>query len=286
MTNKDTLLWDLCDTHCGSKFGLMIPDPFIDYGGDAHYPTYSQKIIWEVFKKSIDRVAVARRRKRLIIVLAGDLTEGIHHAETDIISPSIFDHVKIFKEALKYALKEVGFNKKKGDQIYFIRGSIAHGGKMNEAIQTLADGFGGVPDPDDHTLLHTHLLLDVNGLLYDYAHEGIRVGYRQWTEANNIRYHVLDSMMERIATHHPIPRTYKRAHLHKFVQSGDVIYKDYISEGVVLPAFKTKDDWTNRKFNRKLSHVGSIWDVISADGKTRYREHEVLYFEQSNIIKA
>ena len=270
----DTLLVSLADTHCGSKTGLMPDGNYQKIDGGTEAPTNTQKLLWGQWKESWDNIAKLRKNKRLIVVVNGDATDGIHHDAIQIISTNPGDHKNIHIDCMDYGLRLAKFGK--GDLLYYIMGTGSHCGTANSYTNDVAEDLGAVPMPDSYDsernkyrrYFWDHLPLEINGKIHDYAHEGVSAGRRAWTKENTFRSWIKSNMMERIINGdgNSIPRVYWRAHRHVNIESEIVKVGNYICEGIILPSFQAKTQYANKKFSTDISDIGMYATECDKDG--------------------
>ena len=277
--NTDTLLISLADTHCGSNTGLMPDGNFQKIDGGTERPTFTQTKLWQQWVECWDNIAVLRKRKRLIVVVNGDSTDGVHHDMIQIISTNAGDHKNIHIDCMDYALQKAKFNKNKGDLLYYMMGTSSHCGRSNSLTNDVAKDLDAVPVPESkdengeyRRFYWQHLPLKINGKVHDFAHEGVPAGRRAWTKENSLRSWIKSNMMENIGRLNgkDMPRVYWRAHRHVHVPSGLVELYGHESEGIILPSFQAKTQYANKKYSTDISDIGLYATEINKDGDLKH----------------
>ena len=276
----DTLLVSLADTHCGSTTGLLPDGNYRLIDGNTIRQTFTQSVVWKQWVECWDNIAELRKKKRLIVVVNGDATDGIHHDMTQIISTNPGDHKNIHIDCMDSALQKVKFNKNKGDLLYYIMGTGSHCGRGNSLTNDVAENFDSVPVPESYDneqqkyrrYFWEHLPLEINGVIHDYAHEGVNAGRMAWTKENSLRSWIKSNMMENIGRlkGEGIPRVYWRAHRHIHVPSGLIRLYGYESEGIILPSFQAKTQYANKKYSTELSDIGLYATECDKDGYIKH----------------
>jgi len=278
----NTVLISLADTHCGSTVGLM-PPSYTTIDGVIQIQTFTQKILWQQWVECWDNIAIMRKRKRLIVVVNGDATDGVHHDMIQIGSGNNEDHTNIHINCMDYALQKAKFNADKGDLLYYIMGTPSHCGRSNSLTNRVAKDLDAVPVPESfdkenqeyRRFYWQHLLLKIHGKYYDYAHEGVPSGRRAWTKGNSFRSWITSNMMNNIGYFkgEKMPRVYWRAHRHVHTATGIVKLYGYESEGIILPSFQAKTQFANKKYSTDISDIGLYASELDVNGRV---EHHLM----------
>jgi hypothetical protein len=271
-----TVLAVPADTHSGSSVGLLPPGQWSFTNGGYHDPDETQKIITRLWTTAWERIGKAREGKRLIVVHMGDATEGAHHGTTELITPRVDEHERIHVEAMELALKLSGFDRKRGDRLYYVRGTPAHvgpGGSSEERIARQFDGSGVIPmiEPKqparkDGRFVWNRIRLEVHGKLFDLAHHGAGVGLKPWTRTNPLRGKLQEVYWRTIEAGTRVPDYWVRAHRH--VKAHDIFISNTGRrlEGFITPAFQNKTEFSYKVAADMPPSLGLLFFDVSDTG--------------------
>lgn len=279
----DNVIIALCaDTHCGSSLGLMQPGGFNLHDGGTYQASYLQRKIWDVWDESWQKIAKARKGRKLIVVHDGDATEGLHHGTTQLVSSRVDEHEQIHIDAMDHALKTAKFDANKGDKLYYVAGTEEHAGKGSEYEETIANDMDAIgPSKNRHTW--DVIKKSVNGVTVDISHHGGKVGRNVLTRENGLFQTIKNIYFECIDQKLPVPRYWIRAHYHQFVHA--IYYgREATIEGIMLPSlqYKTGFVYKTKGDTYLLPDVGMIWLFIDADGTTQW-EHNMIHHTPDEV---
>lgn len=273
MKVSDTILCVLSDMHTGSSTALFPRQGYQGEGTEANHvmPNEKQMEIYHTFARFIGEVAKARKGKRLIVVNLGDAIDGFHHGS---MQESLFKeqdqsaaHVLLMTDFLK----RVAFDKKKGDELYYVRGTEVH---VKEAENKIAKELGAVcVDPtvekDKRVYVHEILTLNINGLQNVFAHHGKARGTGQ-NEGNALRNFLRDVRDDREKDGLPRIDILWSGHTHaatwnthiRRIGSGEF----HQMHGVICPSWQSKTRYALAKMAMAVNSVGGTYGRISVDG--------------------
>lgn len=262
------------DTHCGSTVGLIKPELWELAGGGAYIPNEVQTLLWKQWETAWEVVAEKRKGGRLIVVHAGDATEGIHHDATQFISPMIDEHQRIHISAMRWALERTEFDSERGDLLYYVTGSGAHVAPGSASEEAIARALSAVPnrppsDPsgEDGRFVWGHLKIKHNGILTDIAHHGPPAGRRAWLKGNNLMLGLKSLYFNCLDLGLEIPRYYVRAHRHTY----DHQYHEGLrgaTDGFLLPCFQGMTEYGYVVAVDSLCNIGMLIITIEENGET------------------
>jgi hypothetical protein len=224
------------DKHGGSKLGLMHPEVRLrDSQGNSYIPEMNeaQKYLHELHEKHVDQVLEFADGDDLYVIDLGDVTQGNKH-QPETFSTRIADQLQIGRANFWYWLKY-----KHLKAIRLVVGTPAH----NFGEQTAEEIVIDLLQPDspgvDMKVLY-HGLLDIKGVLFDYAHRGPSAGKRNWLKGNEARYYLRSLMEDEIHIGNTPPHLVTRGHYHSFVeeylsiQFKETMYKSWL---YTLPSY-------------------------------------------------
>lgn len=131
------------DTHCGCKFGLCPPSFKLDEGGTYKSSIYQREVyrrwleFWNVWVPDVTK------GEDYIVVVNGDVIDGVHHNSTTQITNNIKDQRNLAVEVLTPIV-----NAKKCKKLYMIRGTEVHVGQSADDEESVAEALGAVPNSD------------------------------------------------------------------------------------------------------------------------------------------
>ena len=131
----------ISDTHCGDRMGLMPPKVTLDEG-NVVVQSKMQAEVWKMWLY-FWRVWVPKVTKGedFVIVVNGDIVDGVHHGSTTTVTGNMKDQRSIAVQCMKLPLsnpKCVG--------LYMIRGTEVHVGHSGEDEETIAETLKAIPD--------------------------------------------------------------------------------------------------------------------------------------------
>jgi predicted phosphodiesterase len=263
----ETLLCVLSDMHTGSSTALF---PRQGYRGDGtednHVsPNDKQKEIHHTFVRFAGEVAKARKGRRLIVVNLGDAVDGFHHGS---LQESLFKekdqsaaHILLMDDFLK----RVAFAKKKGDELYYVRGTETH---VKEVENDIAKELGAMK-ADTGLFVNEILELNINGLIHVFAHHGKARGTGQ-NEGNALRNFLANIRADRekdelqrmdvLWSGHTHGQTWN-THIAR-VRGGQF----HEMHGVICPSFQAKTRYALGKVPMAVNSVGGTYVNVGVDG--------------------
>lgn len=224
------------DKHGGNKLGLMNPDVELrDSQGNIYSPTLNDAQIYlhELHEKHVNQAIEFADGDDLYVIDLGDVTQGNKH-QPETFSTRIADQLQIGRANFWYWLKY-----KKLKALRLVVGTPAHNFGEQTAEEIVADLLRiDAPDLDIKVLYHG--LLDIGGVLFDYAHRGPSPGRRNWLKGNEARYYLRSLMEDEIHMGNTPPHMVTRGHYHTFIEEylciedREVRYKSWI---YTLPSY-------------------------------------------------
>lgn len=224
------------DTHGGNTLGLMNPEVVLrDAQGHEYHPVLSepQTYLHELFIEHSNKAMEFADGDDLYILHLGDVTQGNRHSPEEI-STKIADQIHISRSNFWYWR-----NYKNLKAIRLVVGTPAHNfGEQTAEELTIELLKPDMPKVDMKVLYHG--LLNIKGILFDYAHRGPQSGKRNWLKGNEARYYLRSLMEDEIHMGNTPPHLVTRGHYHSFVeeylsiQYRDATYKSWL---YTLPSY-------------------------------------------------
>ena len=279
MQVRDTILTVLSDMHTGSSTALFPAGGFQPKGkeGNLVKPNDKQKAIHPIFTRLAGEVAKARKGKRLIIVLLGDLIDGFHHGS---MQESLFreqDQADANILLVRDFMKRTGYHK--GDELYCIKGTEVHVKEIEEGIaQEL-----GAAKSENGTHVSNVLQLNINGRLHMFYHHGKSRGSGP-NEGNELRNHLRNWRYERDCE--GLPRidfswsghTHGHSYNAHFLREGEKIHAFH---AVICPSFQAKTRYALEKVPTATNSVGGTWIHLGVDGSIGLPQFVVCHTSDS-----
>jgi predicted phosphodiesterase len=253
--------------HTGSSTALFPRGGYKGEGAEDNPVSSNDKQleIQPVFVRFAGEVAKARKGKRLIVVNLGDAIDGFHHGS---MQESLFrekDQCAAHVLLMTDFLKRVGFDKKKSDELYYVRGTEVH---VNNAEHDIAKELGAVK-AGTKLYVHEVLELNINGLVNVFAHHGKQRGSGQ-NEGNSLRNFLRDirddrekdglSRIDVLWSGHTHGHTYN-SHIAR-INGGQ--FHEF--RGVICPSWQSKTRFAYGKVPMAVNSVGGVYVNIGVDG--------------------
>ena len=287
------------DLHCGSTVGLCPPEGIELDDGGMYEPSDAQRWLWERWELAWKEAKATIGKRKLTLIVNGDVVDGEHHRTSQIASPLTSLHARWAVESLRVPLAL------KPKAVHIMRGTPAHVGRSGEAEEGVARTLKNqlnkiVPDPDTGTMSSYRRRIDVEGVRLDVAHHG-RMGQRAHTRGSYSRLYSFDIWAEQALdlitegnTAESAEELYEiwkkkqvaqiaiRSHNHKFQDSG----YDHrgITRVISMPAWQLATEYVHRIAAEALADIGIVLLVCD---KGDVEVKPILYSPgRSTVLKA
>lgn len=268
MKIKETVLAVLSDTHTGSSTALFPAQGFKGNHVEDNpiLPNKRQKMIQGVMATFRGEVAVARKDKRLIIVMLGDAIDGFHHGS---MQESLFreqDQIEAHVSIMRDFMERTGFDKQKGDELYYVRGTEAH---VKDNEKSIARKLNAKKSQSG---IHVHEILElpINGKLFVFAHHGKGRGEGA-NEGNELRNFLRNNTIDRRKDGVKVFDVLVSGHTHGHTWA---TWNERMEEGkfrgvhgVICPSWQAKTTYAYGKVALSINSVGGVYINIGVDGK-------------------
>lgn len=253
---------------------MMPPGAWQLEEGGTHTPNSTQGLIWKQWLECWEVVRDLRKGGRLIVTPMGDMVDGVHHDETELVTHNSAEQVRIASSCLDTGLQIAKYNHRKGDVFQVLRGTPTHVRRAEETIARDIDGCRphtppSQPDGKDGRFVWSRLVFMVNGVLFDCAHDGVGVGGRAWLEENQLYLTLKSLYWEAMENKVPLPRYFIRAHKHMMIESTHK-RRGKLIDGVIVPSFQYKTEYGYRYTSKRIirSTIGMYIVVVERDEST------------------
>lgn len=254
------------DHHTGSTVGLCPPEGVRLDDDGVYKPSKAQLWLWECWTDYWAVVAVLRDtlKAELRCVYNGDLSEGDHHATSQIISrnpePATYVSERVFGVP--------------GDlnpsRTFVVRGTEAHVGPSGATEEAWARRMKAERNPETRTWSWWHLRFAIHGVRFDFQHHG-RTGTRPWTKTGVVGALAAEIFYEHARAGIPHPHLAIRSHRHQSADSHDA----HPTRVIQTPAWQLKTAHAHKVAPESMADIGGVIVVVWPDG--RYEVTKKLY---------
>ena len=261
----------VADVHIGSTVSLCPPRAQRD-DADEYRASKAQRWLWQCWNAYWDQIEAWKQEfeATVDVVFNGDLFEGNHHGSTQTWSANPADWTRAADDVMSRPIAMA-------DRMFFIRGTEAHVGAAGSSEEMYAQsvrkeiGDRLVGDPYAKTASWTELLLDVEGVLFDFAHHG-PMGRLEHTRLNSFGRVAVQVELEALQQKWRVPDVVCQAHNHRKGDSGDT----YNIRVVAMPAWQLRTHHVRRITRGKVSDIGGV-AFLCADGHYELKTKELLF---------
>lgn len=211
----------LSDLHVGSTKALC-PEGYVTVEGNSISHNPIQGWLYECWIRANNYIAEVVNGDDYVLVINGDLIEGIHHGTKEIWSPEIGDHA-IACHKLLAPLAEAS------SRVFVVRGTEAH---VNNHEGAIGAKLGAEVNPELGIAAFDRLTLDVRGVRCVFRHH-IGTSVRRGLAGTQLSMQLAEEQVEAACNGEPIPRILVCSHRHK-----PGIYRDNVGMTLVTPAWQ------------------------------------------------
>lgn len=260
MPKTDVLIAHHSDMHSGGATALC-PDMLWHFDNERnHTPNSKQQKIIKTWKKVLAYIAQARKGKTLITVHNGDAIDGFHHGTTQVTSRNTGEQADMHIYLMNEYLKKAGHDRRKGDRLYYTKGTEVHTGDAeNKIAEELNAETGAAFDV---------LELEINGRLVWFYHHGANAG-KGANSGNALRNSLRDIFWDCVKDDRRPPDLVFTGHVHtpdynsyigKYKKGWHTVY------GVISPSWQAKTRYAYKVAAIAQNAIGSVFVEIKADG--------------------
>ncbi len=199
------LVFVLSDIHAGSTMGLLPPGMTTAEDSQPMVQSEWQKWLWACWGRAMRWMDKIADGDPYALVLNGDLTEGIHHRSTQVVSGDHTDHVMIAKEILEPITS-------KAEKFYVVKGTECH---VHSSEVAIGQALGAEINDDTGKRAFDRLALDACGVRCVFRHH-IGTSVRMALEATQLSVILVEETAEAVKNGETPPRIVCAAHRHKF----------------------------------------------------------------------
>lgn len=239
LNNARALIVAVADTHCGSTLGLCHPDGYD--GGDEglRLPSRGQRWLWDRWLEFIADAKRAATKRRVYLLLVGDLIDGDHHESVQLMTAEATGQRQMARAALAPLIELA-------DRLFVCRGTEAHVGPIGGSEEALAEAWaadGRTVRAPAGTWSWWEIRADIGGALVDASHH-CSAGNRAWTVGGAAVRIASEAILAARSTREREPDLVLRAHVHRYHDSGDLVQP---TRCVVLPAWQLRTAYAMRR---------------------------------------
>ncbi len=259
------------DLHVGSPFAVC-PPHWTLYDGNPFVPNELQELIRGHWLACWQRVATLRVGARLIVIVVGDVTEGLHHETTQVVTSRIDTQEDMAVATLEEGLHLARWSLRRRDVLRFATGTRAHDGAGAASLERVARRV--LDYAGDGRVSRDMLDFKVNGVRFGVAHKpGSGPGSRAQTQGNAFQGWLKSLYYASLEAKRQPPHYLVTAHHHQYLRRQ--VYSttgEVVMTGVILPGWKVKDEYIYQVAPFALGCVGMYAVEVAGDGATT--EHD------------
>jgi hypothetical protein len=263
---KRTVVAVASDLHAGSPFAVC-PARWRYPTGTPFHPNELQQVILAHWCACWANVAKLRKGARLIVIVAGDVIEGLHHESTQIETSRVDVQEQWAVAIIESGLELAKFNNR-GDRVYFVSGTPAHDGNGGQSLERVARAVLDLDANDSTRASHDILRLSVNGVRFDVTHKpGSGPGSRAHTLGNAFHGWLRSLYFSALEEGQLPPRYVLTAHHHNYLRRDVHATRGHVAmTGIICPSWKIKDEYVYRVAPFALSSIGMLAFDVLPDG--------------------
>ena len=238
------------DTHFGSTMSMVEPG-FKNLDGIEIGQGPFGEWLAECWQAGQDFIAAQTHGKPYALVLMGDLIEGNHHRNKQVISLEIEDHIALAESVLTPVARRAA-------KTYVIQGTECH---TNGHEDSIARHLGAEQNPV--TGKHTFVRLErtVNGTKSVFRHH-IGTTTRTYLEASALSIHLAEEQVVAAKAGLDIPRVLICAHRHKYGA-----FTDGLGLSLVTPPWQMATRYAHKVVPNPRVRPGVVVLHYEEDGK-------------------
>ena len=272
---RDTLQVTMSDLHSGSNYALFLPNLWRGKSNNNSHTAGGPQIeIRKHFEKYAGEVLVARKNKRVRLVINGDCIDGDHHHSGDVCTLDEREQADIHIDLVNEFQKRI--NWQRGDEIYYTKGTQTHVHNMESYI---GEKMNAVMDGDFY--VHNLLKLDTNGAISWYVHHGSGAGSGA-NEGNTLRNWLKRIVEDELKDGQCPPDVIYTGHVHSPTYNSCVYrqkMKFKMIHGVILPSWQAKTTYSHMKAPIQRNKIGGVYQTIYANGTIGIPQFSVMGYE-------
>lgn len=258
------------DLHIGSTVGLCLPEMQVVDGGTYAANPFQLTLYknWLNFWGEYVPAFTRRARKR-VLVINGDVIDGVHHNTVNILSNSL----EVQEAAAIRVIKDIRrICPVKIDELHFVAGTEAHAGQAGECERRIAKETGGAPDGGGEYAPFQRWM-EVDGTLFQFAHAIGTTSSAAYESSAPMR-ELVSSLVEAAQWGRPLPDVLVRSHRHRFIEVPIPTERGRIRL-VVTPGWQLRTPFVERVDRMRMPHIGGV--VFQVEGEKVCQVREKLY---------
>lgn len=223
--------------------------------------TTTQRFLWNLYTRHATQVRELRGERRLVLLLLGDLTQGLKHW-SGVWGTTLYDHITGALAALEPVL-EMG-----PAVVRLAMGTEAHTQDGTSELLIANELARRLPGADVD--IAQHYKAHFGDLIVDYAHHGPGAGIRQWTSGNVAGHYLKSLMLEEIVNGDQPARVVLRAHVHRSIHEvREIESKRGTLKGeiVVTPGYVGINPYARKMTQSTATQTHGLVCVQADDGK-------------------
>lgn len=243
----------ISDLHVGSTTGLCHPKVNLVDGG-YYTPNKFQSTLYKYWRNFWGEYvpAIVKGADKVIVVINGDILDGIHHDTVNVVSNSWavqeYAAMTLLQEIPKICPVQL-------HEFYVVKGTEVHTGKNGESEERIARSIYAVTNEIDESASY-QWRLDVDGVLFQFAHHIGTTSSAAYESSAPMR-ELVAAMVEAAAWGLKLPDVLVRSHRHRFIEVPIPTEKGRIRV-VITPGWQLRTPFVERIDRMRMPHIGGV----------------------------
>lgn len=250
-----------------------------NYKHNPHYFLSStQEAIWNHYEKCLDATKELRKDKKLVILVAGDADDGVHHNTPQLVTANPYEQSNTHIELMQYTKERLGYHA--GDELIYITGTDVH---VHDDENSIGAQLGAYQYSDG---FHSADFLEIefNGVLTWIYHQGVSAG-KHPNRGNAQRAAMKSVYYDCVANGKRVPQLIISAHTHDSHHETYTPIDGFTMHYVILPSQQDKTRYVAQRMAVAINKVGMRNIEITADGKIIIHEAMLLENKRGDFVR-
>jgi len=244
----------------------------------TYIPSAKQYAMFKHFTACAKQIEQERGNNRFVVVQIGDATDGDHHKTPQLATRNIGEQNDVHVWLMQYFLHHIGFDKQKGDLLYYGQGTEVHDGDEEDSIAQRL-GAETLPNGDD---TFDFMPMDVLGNRFWFLHQGAPAG-KDLTLGNALHNYMRNKYFSCLENRRTIPSVIVSGHYHNSAYD-TFTRNDVHMHGIVLPPWQLKTRFGYRIAAAELEGIGTRTIDVSPNGDIKVNKAMLLKSKDDVVI--
>lgn len=266
----------ISDLHLGCQLGLCPPQVTLD-GGGIYKASKMQSALWDYWYSFWGEwVPEVCKSEPFMVVINGDLIDGVHHRAVTQISHNLEDQRKLAIEVLRPVIERCD------GRLYVIRGTSAHSGESGQDEESIARSLGAVKDKSGNYSRFDLWLKLGFGLVHFAHHIGITGSSHYETSA--IMKELAEMYAEAGRFRRTPPDIVCRSHRHRFCEVRVPTVRGY-GISFCTAGWQLLTPFTFKTPGGRITTPQIGGSLIRCGDKDIYTRHYVKSIDRSGLVR-